>query len=138
MEGPQRSLTKVFNAVARPLAGSGLIAVWGVVEHTGRRSGRAFSTPVALAATSSEFFVPLPFGEGTDWCRNIRAANGGAIRYRGHNYRVADPQLVGADVATRAFPRVLRPVVSLFGIERFLRLRRVDSAMRKSDDSVTK
>lgn len=125
-----KAFARVFNPLARPLAGSGLIPVWGVVRHTGRRSGRAFATPVALAATRDGFFVPLPWGDRTDWCRNLVAAGGGAIRYRGREYPVRDPEVVSAALATPAFPRLLRPIIPVVGIKTFLHLRRVANAER--------
>ena len=119
-----KPLTKILNPFAMPLAASGLIPVWGVVRHVGRKSGRAFSTPIALGATRELFFVPLPWGAGTDWCRNIVAAGRGAIRYRGRDYLVSDPEVVSADVARSAFPGPIRVILPLVGIKRFLRLHR--------------
>ena len=119
-----KSLAKVFNPLALPLATSGLIPVWGVVRHRGRKSGRAFATPIALGATREAFMVPLPWGAGTDWCRNVVAAGGGAIRYRGRDYDVHDPQVVSVDVARPAFPAPIRALLPLVGIKRFLRLAR--------------
>jgi len=119
-----KSLTPIFNPLAMPLAASGLIPVWGVVRHTGRKSGRAFATPVALAASDETFFVPLPWGDRTDWCRNVLAAKGGAIRYRGHEYPVREPVVVTEADASPAFPAPLRPMLRLIGAKKFLRLRR--------------
>jgi deazaflavin-dependent oxidoreductase (nitroreductase family) len=119
-----KPLTRVMNPLAMRLAATGLLSVWGVVHHTGRKSGRAFSTPIALAADHDFFFVPLPWGTGTDWCRNLMAAGGGAIRYRGRDYAVSSPEVVSVDIARPAFPGPIRLVLPLVGIKRFLRLRR--------------
>jgi len=120
-----KPLTQVMNPLAMRLAATGLLSVWGVVHHTGRKSGRAFSTPIALGAKADFFFVPLPWGPGTDWCRNLVAANGGEIRYRGRDYRVTDPQVVTMEVARPAFPGPIRLILPLVGIKSFLRLQRV-------------
>lgn len=119
-----KSMTGVFNPLAMPLAASGVIPIWGIVRHIGRKSGRSFATPIALTATREAFFVPLPWGQGTDWCRNLIAAGGGTIRYRGHDYAVREPQVVTADVATPAFPRLIRPILPVIGIRHFLKVRR--------------
>ena len=118
-----KALSRILNPLAKPLAASGLIAVWGVVHHRGRRSGRQFATPVALGAARDFFYVPLPYGQGTDWCRNLLAAGGGAISYRGHDYVVSDPHVVSVDVARTAFPAPLRPVLA-FVAKRYLRVQR--------------
>jgi len=119
-----KPLTKIFNPLAMPLARSGIIPVWGIVHHRGRKSGRAFATPVALGATHELFFVPLPWGEGTDWCRNVMRASGGAIRYRGRDYTVSEPRVVTVDVARAAFPGPVRIILPVVGIKRFLQVRR--------------
>jgi deazaflavin-dependent oxidoreductase (nitroreductase family) len=120
-----KAATHVFNPLAMPLASSGVIPVWGVIRHRGRKSGRSFATPIALAATRDGFVVPLPWGEGTDWCRNVVAARGAAIRYRGQEYAVGDPEVVGIDVARPFFSAPIRLILPLTGIKRFLRVRRV-------------
>jgi deazaflavin-dependent oxidoreductase (nitroreductase family) len=119
-----RSATHLFNPLAMPIARSGFIPVWGVVRHRGRKSGRAFATPIALAATPDGFVIPLPWGDGTDWCRNVVAAGGGTIRYRGSDYPVRDPKVVSVDVARPAFPAPIRAIIPLTGIKRFLRVTR--------------
>ncbi len=123
-------LTKVFNPLAMPIARLGLIPVWGVVRHTGRRSGRRFDTPIAVIGTPDGFVIPLPWGDGTDWCRNVRAARGGVVRWHGHDYEVRDPEVIDRATAGPAFPAPLRALLPRLGIERFLRVRRVDSATR--------
>ena len=124
MNSALKAATHVFNPLALPVARLGVIPLWGVVRHRGRKSGRMFATPIAVAATSDAFVIPLPWGERTDWCRNIVAAGGGTIRYRGSDYLVRDPQVVSVDVARSAFPAPIRAILPLTGIQRFLRVAR--------------
>jgi deazaflavin-dependent oxidoreductase (nitroreductase family) len=123
-----KRLTKVVNPVLGKIAASGVIPVWGIVVHTGRKSGRRFATPIALAKTSDGFVIPLPWGPGTDWCRNLVAAGGGIVRQGGFDHVVRDPEVVDRAVAAPAFPGLIRPLIPIVGIERFLRVRRVSSA----------
>ena len=125
MNSALKAATHLFNPLAMPFASSGLIPLWGVIRHRGRKSGRSFATPIALAATPEGFVVPLPWGDRTDWCRNVFAARRAAIRYRGHEYAVGDPEVVSMAVARPAFPAAIRAVLPLTGIKHFLRLRRV-------------
>ena len=125
-----KALTKVFNPLAMPIARAGLIPVWGVVGHTGRRSGRRFDTPIALVPTRDGFVIPLPWGEKTDWCRNVVAARGGIVRWHGRDFAVRDPEVIDRAAAAQAFPPVLRALLPRLGISRFLRVRRVDAAER--------
>jgi len=119
------TIMRTSSPVTVPIARSGLISIWGVVKHRGRRSGTMHSTPIALRTTADGFVLPLPWGEGTDWCRNVRAAGGGVIVWRGAEYEVTKPEIIGVADALPAFNAVLRPIVRLTGIKKFLRVRRV-------------
>lgn len=117
-----RSLSKVLNPLAKPIAAIGVIGVWGVVRHTGRRSGRVYETPIAVARSADGFVIPLPWGERTDWCRNVMAASASVIRWHGRDYTVTAPMVVGMEVAQRAFGRVPNTALGLLGIDRFLKV----------------
>ena len=119
---------KYFNPFLLELAASGLIPVWAVIVHTGRRSGRRYRTPIAIHPTADGFVIPLPFGK-TDWCRNVMAANDSVIRWKGRSYQVGSARMVDEATGQRAFPPVLRRALALFGIKRFLAVQRVDAAV---------
>src|SRR5258708_37086591 len=87
-----KSLTKVLNPALGKIAAWGWIPVWGVVVHTGRKSGRRFVTPIALAQTGDGFVIPLPWGPGTDWCGNLVAARGAGGRWGGVGYLLRHPE----------------------------------------------
>jgi deazaflavin-dependent oxidoreductase (nitroreductase family) len=110
MAGPPASV-KTFNRIALLLAGRRLIPVWGVLRHSGRKSGREFSTPLAFIATPGAFFIGLPWGRNTDWVRNVRAAGRCTVRLRGHEYECTQPEFVSKDVVVTAATGPLRTVV---------------------------
>ena len=122
------ALTKVLNPVAARVASRGLIPVWGLVIHTGRRSGKRYVTPIAIVRTDEGFIIPLPWGPGTDWCRNVVAARGGVVRWGGVDHEVGEPEIVDQATAAPSFPMVPRVALGLFGIKRFVRVRRVTSS----------
>jgi deazaflavin-dependent oxidoreductase (nitroreductase family) len=111
--------------IALRVARTGIIPIWGAVRHRGRRSGKTYATPVALRPTPEGFVLPLPWGEGTDWCRNLRAAGGGSVQWRGADYAVDSPEVIDTAEALPAFAAAMRPIVRLVGIKKFLRVRRV-------------
>jgi len=123
-----RGLTKVLNPVLGKIAAWGWIPVWGVVVHTGRKSGRRFATPIALAKTNDGFVIPLPWGAGTDWCRNVVAAGGGIVRWGGVDHVVRDPEVIAQAEAAPAFPAIIERLIPVIGIERFLRVREIRAA----------
>ena len=46
-----------------------------VIEHTGRRSGQPYRTPVNYAIVGGDLFCVAAFGKRTDWYRNILTAS---------------------------------------------------------------
>ena len=50
-------LTRVFNKLVLPLAGTRWMPLYGVLEHRGRRSGKLFRTPVVVRRTPHGFVV---------------------------------------------------------------------------------
>ena len=63
----------VLNPVMMNLAGR---KHWyaAVIRHTGRRSGKSYATPVVADRVADGFILPLPYGTGVDWLRNVLAA----------------------------------------------------------------
>ena len=42
-------------------------SIFAVIEHTGRRSGRRYTTPVRVVEQPRSFIVPLTYGPKTNW-----------------------------------------------------------------------
>jgi deazaflavin-dependent oxidoreductase (nitroreductase family) len=116
--------TRVFNKVVLLVAGTRWMPLYGVMEHRGRRSGKIFHTPVVVRPTSEGFTVPMPWGETTDWYRNVRAAGGCRIRWKDHEYVLGQPEVVDTSAAGTSFGGFQRNMMRRFGIQKVLRLRR--------------
>ena len=118
-----RTLARLFAPLSRPLAGRRWFPLWAVLHHRGRTSGTPYATPVVARRTSDGFIVPLPFGDATQWVRNVLAANGCTIHWRGRDYVVRDPSTIDRARAGDAFAPWMRAAMGPAGIERFLFLR---------------
>ena len=80
-----------------------------VVRHVGRRSGRAYQTPVIVARHDDSFLIALPYGERTDWAKNVLAAGSATITAGGRDYPVDRPEVIPMAAATAYFrPREQR------------------------------
>jgi deazaflavin-dependent oxidoreductase (nitroreductase family) len=113
----------VFNRLVLRLAGTRLLPLYGVIEHRGRRSGTLYRTPVVVRPSGDGFLVPMPWGEGTDWFRNVRAAGGCVIRWKGRDYATVRPEVLDDPATARAgFNAFERKAMARFGIDRSLRL----------------
>jgi len=117
--------TQYFNKVAVRLAGRRFVPMWARVDHTGRRSGRTYRTPVAVIPAPGVFYIGLPWGRGTDWVRNLRAAGGGTVVWKGTTYAVSDPTFVDKDEALAAARPLQRRMMARWPLADYLRLRRV-------------
>lgn len=91
-----------------------------VVEHTGRRSGRNYATPIAAQQVPDGFIIPLPYGVGVDWLRNVVAAGHATIRSHGQIYHVVQPQVISAAMAAPQLRPERRRTYDLIGVQRYL------------------
>ena len=119
-------LTRLLNPGIRRITGKPGVPLSGLVSHRGRRSGRLFSTPVGIGSTGDAFLIPLTFGSTSDWCRNVLAADGCTVTWRGRAYATDSARLVN-DLAAQselgvAYGRVTRLFLRAQGTREFLRL----------------
>lgn len=84
------------------------------LDHVGRRSGRAYATPVIARPVPGGFAIPLAYGRDVDWHRNLTAAGRGVLTVHGTRYTITRPHTVPAAEITSALTpywrRVLRGI----------------------------
>ncbi len=103
-----RLLTRVMRPLALRSAGREGTAT-SVIRHVGRRSGRIYQTPVVVARHDDSFLIALPYGERTDWLKNVLAAGSATITADGRSYEVDRPEVIPMAEATPYFrPREQR------------------------------
>jgi len=93
---------RVLNPLMLLLAGRRHVDV-AVLHHTGRRSGKAYRTPVVAEPIDGGFVVPLPYGADVDWLLNVRAAERATIELHSRTYVIGQPQVIDA---AQALPMV--------------------------------
>jgi deazaflavin-dependent oxidoreductase (nitroreductase family) len=128
MRGPVRSTLRWLTRVTRPLAlrsagkeGSST----AVVRHVGRRSGRVYQTPVVAVEHDDSFLIALPYGEGTDWLKNVLAKGSATLVTGGRTYEVDEPEVIPMAEATAYFRPKEQRMHRQFGVGSALRVRRV-------------
>ena len=115
--------TPILNRFVTRIAGMRYVPLYVLLRHRGRRSGRAYATPVVGMRVPGGFAIPMAFGEGADWYRNIVAEGGATIRRHGTEHQLADPAAIDPDSASSPFPNWQKPVFRALGIRRFLFLK---------------
>ncbi len=124
MDAVARFNKKVLNPFTLSFAGRPY-SPYAIVRHVGRKSGRQYTTPVVAQRTEEGFVIPLPYGEDTDWHRNVQAAGEAVIASQGHAYHVARPEVVDAAEGTKAYGPVMTWLLEGAGVQQYLRIRRV-------------
>ncbi len=112
MRSSTQNALRLFTRAMRPLAlrsagkeGSNT----SVVRHVGRRSGRTYETPVISAQHDDSFLIALPYGQRTDWLKNVLDKGSAAIVINGQVHEVDRPEVIPMSDATSYFrPREQR------------------------------
>jgi deazaflavin-dependent oxidoreductase (nitroreductase family) len=123
-----RFVARFVNPAVLAIAGRRWMPIVGVLHHRGRRSGRAYSTPLGIRPLGDGFVMPRTLSEHSAWYLNVLAAGWCVVTWRGADHEVSEPTVVDAATAMPAFPRSERLIFRLLGIDEFLLLRRVPSA----------
>jgi deazaflavin-dependent oxidoreductase (nitroreductase family) len=116
-------ISRLTSPVTLPLAGKHWNPIFAVVEHRGRKSGRVYRTPVAARRSGDGFIITLAFGAQVDWYRNLVAAGGGTIQWRGTVYSVTAPERLDAATVLTTFDPVQRMLLRLAGIDGYVQVR---------------
>jgi deazaflavin-dependent oxidoreductase (nitroreductase family) len=126
MKGPVQNALRLLTRALRPLAlrsagqeGSGT----SVVRHTGRRSGRIYQTPVVVARHDGHFLIALPYGQRTDWLKNVLGKGSAVIVANGHAYEVDRPEVIPMAEATGYFRPKEQRMHRQFHVESALQVR---------------
>jgi len=92
-----------------------------VIEHTGRRSRKRYSTPIVTDRVGDTLVVSLPYGTQVDWVRNVLSSGEATVVSKGHTYRVVSPELIDSTQALPLLPRGRRRMFEKVSIDHFLR-----------------
>jgi len=90
---------------------AGVAPGYGLLVHTGRKSGRTFRTPLNVFAAPGGFAVVLAYGNEVDWLRNVRAAGTAKMIKSGKDYAISNPRVVPAEQVRAQLPIYGRMIV---------------------------
>jgi deazaflavin-dependent oxidoreductase (nitroreductase family) len=100
----------VTNPVQRLWAGR--LPGFGILEHVGRTSGKAYRTPLNVFPTDDGVAVLLTYGPDRDWLKNITAADSAKLRHKGKTITLTSPRVMPKAAAAghvTGFWRVIFP-----------------------------
>ena len=124
-----KSVARINRFVTNPLARifAGWAPGFAIVRHRGRISGGAYATPVNIFEISGRevvFVIALTYGADVDWLKNVMAAHGCTVRYRGREIDLADPMLISTAEGMSLLPEPVRRILRLINVTEFVTLRR--------------
>lgn len=103
---------RVTNPVARSL--TAWLPCLGTLEHTGRKSGRHYRTPLLVFKTRDGFVILIGYGPETDWLKNVLAGGPTVLHKLGKAIPMANPQIVSKAEAAPLITPALRLFYRLF------------------------
>lgn len=123
-------LRRVNRVFTNPVLGTiaWLAPPLALVHHVGRRSGRAYRTPVVAFAGAEGVVIPLTYGRDVDWARNILRAGGCELTRLGRRMRLGAPRIVDFDAAAPRLPAVARGLLGAAHLPGYVLLDRTGPA----------
>ena len=100
---------------------AGRLPWFAIISHVGRKSGRAYRTPVNAFRTEGGYIIALTYGPESDWVQNVLAAGSCALLTRGWWVYLSDPR-IETDRGKRWAPLPVRLVLGLVGASQYMRL----------------
>jgi len=83
---------------------AGMLPGYGLLFHTGRKSGRAYRTPLNVFKAPGGFAIVIAYGHESDWLRNLYAAGGAEMVKGRRRYTVSNARVVSGSDAQRVLP----------------------------------
>src|SRR5215510_8841740 len=101
------------------------VAPWApgfaIVHHVGRRTGRAYDTPVNVFKRPDGYLFALTYGEG-EWVKNVLTAGGCDITTRRRRIALCEPRTY-TDARRSGIPVPARWILGLVKVDEFLEMR---------------
>jgi deazaflavin-dependent oxidoreductase (nitroreductase family) len=68
-----------------------------LIEHRGRRSDKVYQTPVMAFVENGSICVVLNYGAGSDWVRNVLAADAATVFHQKRQYKLTAPRVLPSE-----------------------------------------
>lgn len=107
------------NRVALRVAGR--LPGFAILSHVGRKSGRAYRTPVNAFLTEDGYIIALTYGPESDWVKNVLAAGSCELQSRGRRIRLSNPR-IETDQNKSWAPLPVRLILNLTNVPQYMRL----------------
>ncbi len=100
---------------------AGYLPGFAIVNHLGRKSGRAYRTPVNAFRTDEGYIIALTYGAQSDWVKNVLAAGSCELQTRGRRVRLTNPR-IETDKSKSWAPLPVRLILNRIDAPQYMRL----------------
>lgn len=111
-------LKKYINPLTLKLA-RGQRGSFAIVQHTGRRSGKAYETPIIVQPGAGGYVFELTYGPQVDWFQNVLAAGGCTLVRHGEVYDIVRIEPLDVGTGRAAFPQPQHFILKTLGMKYF-------------------
>lgn len=111
---------RFVNPVTRQVAG--WLPGFGILGYRGRKSGKAYRTPMNVFRHGDRMVFALTYGPDVQWVKNVIAAGDCTVRSLGREIQLVEPEAF-TDPSCREMPLVIRPFLRFMRVTEFLRMR---------------
>lgn len=115
-------LKYVLNPLTRRLARSSF-GPFAIVQHVGRRSGKLYETPIIVSPVEDGFVIELTYGHDVDWHKNVLAAGGCTVVWRGNVYAIHKIEPLESEIGRAAFPPPQQLILRFLGRKHFEKMK---------------
>lgn len=112
--------TAVVNRLTRRFAG--FLPGFAIVDYRGRRSGKAYRTPMNVFRDGDAYVFALTYGADVQWVKNVIAAGECELEVQGRRVHLVEPELF-LDPKRRLMPIPVRWFLGVIRVSEFLRMR---------------
>lgn len=114
-------LKRYFNPLTRRMAHS-RFGPFAIIQHVGRRSGKPYETPIIVRPADDGFVMELTYGPTVDWYKNVQAAGGCTVLWRGNAYAINGIEALDPEAGIAAFSLWQRLVLRALHRQDFFKL----------------
>jgi deazaflavin-dependent oxidoreductase (nitroreductase family) len=109
----------ITNRVTKLIAGH---FFYSLIQHQGRKSGKAYTTPLIASIKDNCAYIPLPYGADTDWFLNVSSAEKCELMSNGKRYLAIKPVIINQEQAISMFSNGLQKAFRKANIDLFAKM----------------
>lgn len=91
----------------------------------GRNSGREYQNPVSAYPLGDGFVIPVLYGIGSEWVRNVMTTGGFVLRTKSCDVALERPEIISPAQALAAYPPLMHRTMKSRKIQNFVWAHRV-------------